>query len=326
MIPAYWLSHLITLSVGAALIIGFITVNALFLVWLERKVSARIQLRLGPMQAGFQGVFQTFADAIKLLGKTQVAPRQSDFWVYFMAPVLIFSPIIPLFLTIPIGVGWVIKDLELGLLFILALSSLTGIAIFMAGWSSNNKYALLGGMRAVAQHVAYKIPLLLAILAVALQAGTLSLTGVVAAQAPLWFIITQPVCFLVFFISAIAETNRAPFDIPEAESELVAGYMTEYSGMQFALFFLAEYTNMFIVSAVAVTAFLGGWSGPGLPGPIWFFLKCYCLITVMIWTRFTFPRLRSDQLMLFCWKVLIPVAILNVAVVGFLVKFFPGQP
>ena len=141
-------------------------------------------------------------------------------------------------------------------------------------------------------------------------------------KTPLWFVITQPICFLVFFISAIAETNRAPFDIPEAESELVAGYMTEYSGMQFALFFLAEYTNMFIVSAVAVTAFLGGWSGPGLPGPVWFFLKCYFLITVMIWTRFTFPRLRSDQLMLFCWKFLIPVAIVNVAVVGVLVKIW----
>jgi NADH-quinone oxidoreductase subunit H len=321
MIPENLLPSVITIIVGAGLIIAFLTVNALFLVWLERKLSARIQLRLGPMQAGFQGIFQTIADAVKLLGKTQVPPSQSDFWVYWFAPLVIFAPLIPLFITIPIGAGLVVKNLELGLLFILAFSSMTAIAIFMAGWSSNNKYGVLGGMRAVAQHIAYKIPLLLAILAVGLQAGTLSMTGVVEAQKSVWFIVTQPICFLLFFISAIAETNRSPFDIPEADSELVAGFMTEYSGMQFALFFLAEYTNMFIVSAVAVTAFLGGWQGPVFPGPVWFFIKSYALISLMIWARFTFPRLRSDQLMQFCWKILIPVALVNVIAVGVLVKF-----
>jgi len=265
-------------------------------------------------------VFQTIADAVKLLGKEQSSPRLTDTWVFVLAPVLVFAFVIPAFITIPVAEDWIVKDLNLGMLYLLALSSLTSIAIFAGGWASNNKYGLLGAMRAVAQHVAYKIPLLLAILAVALQTGTLSMRGVVEAQSQLWLVVTQPICFLIFFISAIAETNRAPFDIPEAESELVAGFMTEYSGMQFALFFLAEYTNMFIVSALTVTAFLGGWQGPGLPAPVWFLLKCYALVAFMIWIRFTFPRLRSDQLMIFCWKFLIPLAILNVMVVAIVMK------
>jgi len=314
-------SLIIKLAVDITVVLAFICFNALFLIWLERKLSARIQLRLGPMQAGFQGVFQTFADAIKLLGKEQISPRHTDFWVYVTAPILVFAPVVILFVTIPFGSGLVIRNLELGFLFIVALSSLSVIAIFMAGWSSNNKYGLLGAMRAVAQHMAYKIPLLFAALAVVLQAGTLSLSGMVEAQTRFWFIITQPLSFLIFFIASLAETNRAPFDMPEAESELVAGYMTEYSGMRFAMFFLAEYTNMFVVSALAVIAFLGGWLGPFFSGPFWFFAKTYLLVAFMIWIRFTFPRLRSDQLMIFCWKILIPLAIVNLLVVGFLLSW-----
>jgi len=309
----------IQIGISAVIILAFISLNALFLVWLERKLSARIQLRLGPMQAGFQGFLQTFADAIKLLGKEQISPNKADKWVYLLAPLVMFTPTVVLFVTIPFSSTWVVKDLELGFLFILALSSLSVIAVFMAGWASNNKYSLLGSMRGVAQHVAYKIPLLFAALAIAVQAGTLSLSGIVNAQNSFWFIFLQPITFIIFFIGSVAETNRAPFDIPEAESELVAGFMTEYSGMRFALFFLAEYTNMFIMSALITLAFLGGWEGPILPAPVWFLIKTYILIAIMMWARFTFPRLRSDQLMTFCWKILIPVSIINLIVIGFLV-------
>jgi len=309
----------IQIGVSAVFVLAFICMNALFLVWLERKLSARIQLRLGPMQAGFQGFLQTFADAIKLLGKDQISPRKADKWVYLLAPLVMFAPTVILFVTLPFSSTWVIKDLELGFLFILAVSSFSVIAVFMAGWASNNKYSLLGSMRGVAQHVAYKIPLLFAALAVALQAGTLSLGGLVASQSSLWNIWIQPISFIIFFVASVAETNRAPFDIPEAESELVAGFMTEYSGMRFALFFLAEYTNMFIMSALITLAFLGGWEGPLLPEPVWFLIKTYSLIAIMMWARFTFPRLRSDQLMTFCWKILIPVSIVNLIIIGFLV-------
>jgi len=309
----------IQIGISAVIILAFISLNALFLVWLERKLSARIQLRLGPMQAGFQGFLQTFADAIKLLGKEQISPNKADKWVYLLAPLVMFTPTVILFVTIPFSSTWVVKDLELGFLFVLALSSLSVIAVFMAGWASNNKYSLLGSMRGVAQHVAYTIPLLFAALAIAVQAGTLSLSGIVNAQNSFWFIFLQPITFIIFFIGSVAETNRAPFDIPEAESELVAGFMTEYSGMRFALFFLAEYTNMFIMSALITLAFLGGWEGPILPAPVWFLIKTYILIAIMMWARFTFPRLRSDQLMNFCWKILIPVSIINLIVIGFLV-------
>lgn len=311
----------LVLVVGTAGIMGFLTVNTLFLVWLERKVSARMQNRLGPTEVGPAGLLQTINDMLKLISKQLITPRLADKPIYHLAPWLIFLPIIAAVSLFPFSESYMLHDLNVGLILVFAFAGVTILAIFMAGWGSNNKYALLGAMRSVAQNIAYEIPLMLAALAVTMHAHTMSLRGIVDAQADLPFIVVQPLAFLIYFISALAETNRAPFDIPEAESELVAGFHTEYSGMRFAMFFFAEYSNMFIVCMVATTLFLGGWRGPfGLPGPVWFFLKVYGLILLMMWFRWTFPRLRFDQLMSFAWKILIPLALLNLLLTAFILK------
>lgn len=319
------IQEILKIIIFGTLVVLFISVNALFLVWMERKVSARIQLRQGPLHVGWQGTLQTVADAIKLISKELVLPKDADRFVYMLAPVLVFAPLLSAFLVLPISRSFAIRDLNVGFLFIFSLTNITFIGIFIAGWSSNSKYALLGSMRAVAQNISYEIPLLLSTMGVVLTAQTLKLSGIVAAQSKGWFIFVQPLAFLLFLCSALAEANRAPFDIPEAESELVAGFHTEYSGMRFALFFLGEYTAIFISSAIAASLFLGGWHGPLLPGPVWFLLKTYFLVFVVMWIRWTFPRLRSDQLMALAWKVLIPLAVLNVfatAAVLSLQKFF----
>lgn len=290
----------------------FVSVNALFLVWLERKVSARIQLRRGPLHVGPEGLLQTLADAIKLISKELVTPRQSGHFLYVLAPVLVFAPVVASFLVIPLGPGAVMHDYASGMLLIFALSSIAFLGIFTAGWASNSKYAVLGSLRAIAQNISYEVPLLLSVMGVVLIAGSLQLTRIVEAQTPVWFIFLQPVGFVLFICAMLGETNRAPFDIPEAESELVAGFHTEYSGMRFAFFFLAEYSNVFIGSAVAASLFLGGWRGPFVPGPIWLLLKTYALVFVVMWIRWTFPRLRSDQLINFGWQVLIPFGLMNI--------------
>ena len=301
------------MAICSAIVVGFVGINALFLVWLERKVSARIQLRHGPLYVGWQGVLQTLADAVKLLGKELVLPKKADRFLYIAAPLIVFTPALSLFLVLPVGPGWIIQDLNIGVLLIFALANITFIGIFVAGWSSNNKYGVLGSMRAVAQNISYEIPLLISVMGVILLSGTFKMTELVSIQQQHgWFLWKQPLAFLIFFCASLAEANRAPFDIPEAESELVAGFHTEYSGMRFALFFLGEYTSIFVSSAVAATLFLGGWLGPAfLPLPIWFFIKTYAIILGVIWLRWTFPRLRSDQLMAFCWKILIPAALVN---------------
>jgi NADH-quinone oxidoreductase subunit H len=315
-IPNPWVAALA--AVGG--IMGFITVNGLFLIWVERKVSARMQRRLGPTEVGFAGTLQTAADVVKLLGKQLITPSRVDPVLYHLAPALVFIPVIAGLALFPVQENWSVVDLNIGLVLILAFGAFGVLGIFMAGWGSNNKYALLGAMRAVSQNIAYEIPLILATLSVVLMAKSMSLHDIAAAQDKIPYILLQPVAGLIYFISAVAETNRAPFDIPEAESELIAGFHTEYSGMRFALFFLAEYTNMVIVCMVAATLFLGGFHGPVLPGPVWFFLKVYALIFVMMWFRWTFPRIRFDQLMNFAWGVLIPIAILNLLVTGVVLK------
>lgn len=293
------------------LAILFVSVNALFLVWMERRVAARLQLRRGPIHVGPQGLLQTVADAVKLLTKELVSPYASDRFLYCLAPVLAFAPLLGGFIILPLGEGVIIRDLNIGFLLLFSLANISFIGIFIAGWSSNNKYALLGSMRAVAQNISYEIPLMLSTMGVVICTQSLRMTDIVAAQDKIWFVLVQPVAFIIFFCAALAEANRAPFDIPEAESELVAGFHTEYSGMRFALFFLGEYTAIFISSAVAATLFLGGWRGPLLPGPVWLLLKTYLLVLIVMWVRWTFPRLRSDQLMAFAWKVLIPFALFN---------------
>ncbi|MCG8420183.1 MAG: NADH-quinone oxidoreductase subunit NuoH [Proteobacteria bacterium] len=326
-------------AIATAAIMGYLTLNALFLIWLERKISAHIQRRLGPMEVGWHGVLQTVADMLKLLSKQLVTPRAIDKPLYHLAPVVVFAPVIASVAMFPFAEDLVILDIELSLAYVFVFGGIGIIGIFMAGWGSNNKYALLGAMRSVAQNISYEIPLILSALSVVLlvsglepviindndqlrPASGISLIDIAIVQDAKgwWFVLVQPVAALIYFIAAVAETNRAPFDIPEAESELVAGFHTEYSGMRFAMFFFAEYTNMIIVSMVATVLFFGGWSGPLLPGPVWFFGKTYLLIGGMMWFRWTFPRLRFDQLMSFCWTVLIPLSIVNLLVTALVLE------
>ena len=305
--PNVWIAVL----VATAVIMGFITINALSLIWLERKVSARIQRRFGPTEVGPFGLLQTLADMVKLISKELLTPKHVHRPLYLIAPVLVFAPLLALLSLLPVSETWVFYDYDIALVLLLAFSGLNVIGIFAAGWGSNNKYAMLGAVRAVAQNISYEIPLLLAVLPIVLMTRSMSLYQIGSAQEAYPFVLVQPLAFLIFFISALAETNRAPFDIPEAESELVAGFHTEYSGMRFGAFFLAEFTNMVIVAAVATILFLGAWNGPLLPGWLWFFIKVYGLILMMMWIRWTFPRLRFDQLMTYAWTVLVPLALIN---------------
>jgi NADH-quinone oxidoreductase subunit H len=311
---------------GGIALVALVQVNTLFLVWLERKVSAHIQLRLGPMEVGPHGILQSIVDGIKLIGKELITPRHVDRKLYVLAPIMVFTGVLPSLIVIPFSEQLQVRDLNVGVLLIFAFSAFNVLAILMGGWSANNKYSLLGAIRSVAQSVAYEIPLLLVVLNVLLWTNSMQMSTIVEAQSTIWNVFWMPVAAIIYLICATAETNRAPFDIPEAESELVAGFHTEYSGMRFAMFFLAEYSNMFIVTAVAATLFFGGWKSPPLlgflpvPGVVWFFLKVYVLIFVIIWVRWTFPRLRFDQLMNFSWKVMIPVSLVHLVAYAGIIK------
>ena len=306
--------------VGLIAVIALVSVNALFLIWMERKVAAHMQLRPGPMEVGPHGAIQTVADALKLMGKELITPDEVDKPIFWLAPIVVFLPVLLSFLVVPFSQTWIIRDMNVGIVLILAFSTLSVLAILMAGWASNNKYAVLGAIRSVAQNIAYEIPLLITVMSIILMVGSFKLSDIVAAQSQYWYVLLQPLAFIIYITCATAETNRAPFDLPEAESELVAGFHTEYSGMRFALFFLAEYTNMFIASAIATVLFLGGWHGPFLPGVIWFLLKVYALIFLMMWFRWTFPRVRFDQLINFAWKILIPLAFANLLITALVLK------
>lgn len=306
--------------VGVAVeVVLFVMLSVLFLVYLERKVGGYIQSRLGPMRVGRWGLLQTVADALKLFLKEDTVPARADRALFMIAPFVVFLPVLLAFIVLPFGDRVVVADLNLGVLFILAVGSLPVIGVIMAGWGSNNKYSLLGAMRGAAQTISYEIPLVLAVLSVVAVADTLSTVGIVEAQQRnLWFILVQPVAFLLYLTAGLAEINRTPFDLPEAESELVAGFHTEYSGMRWAFFFLAEFGHLFFISALCTTLFLGGWSGPAfLPSWVWFFAKTYIIVFAMMWIRWTLPRLRVDQLMRFSWKVLIPIGLLNLVVTAF---------
>ncbi len=317
---------LTVIIVGLVGVLALVQVNALFLVWLERKVAAHIQLRIGPKEVGPFGILQTIVDGVKLVSKELITPRHVDKKLFMLAPVAIFLPVLVSFVVIPFSEKLQIRDLNVGLLVIFAFSTFNVLAILVGGWASNNKYSLLGAVRSVAQNIAYEIPLLLTVLSALLWSNSLQMSKIVESQSTVWNVFWMPVAALIYLICATAETNRAPFDIPEAESELVAGFHTEYGGMRFALFFLAEYSNMLIVAAVATTLFFGGWKPlPFLgflpvPGLIWFLAKTYVLIFVVIWVRWTFPRLRFDQLMNFCWKIMIPAALLHLIVYAGIIK------
>jgi NADH-quinone oxidoreductase subunit H len=306
--------------VGLLIIAAIVPLNVAFLVLVERKVAGHIQLRPGPMEVGPHGILQTLIDAVKLLGKEMVTPQSTDKLIFFLAPIIVVAPAFVGFVPIPFSPMMQVKDVNVGILLIFAFSSISVISILMAGWSSNNKYSLIGAVRSVAQNVAYEIPLLLATMSVIIMTNTYKMGEIVQAQSSVWFIFYQPVAAIIFFIATTAETNRAPFDLVEAESELVSGFHTEYTGMRFSLFFLAEYTNMVIAAAMFTVLFLGGWYGPLFPGMIWFLIKTYFLIFVVMWARWTYPRIRFDQLMNFAWKVLIPFSLVNLLITAIVLK------
>ncbi|MBI4319084.1 MAG: NADH-quinone oxidoreductase subunit NuoH [Chloroflexi bacterium] len=317
------LMELVRLVIALLLVFIFMPLNTLVMVYAERKIMAFMQDRLGPYHTGKWGTLQLIADTLKLLVKEDFVPGRVDKILHLAAPLIFFAPVVGGFVVLPFAQNLVAADLNVGLLFVVALGSTGTIGIVTAGWASNNKYSALGAMRAAAQMVSYEIPMVLSLVAIVMMTGTLSLTGIVQAQGQYWFFLIQPLAFLTYFVCALAETNRNPFDLPEAESELVAGNMTEYSGMRWAMFFLGEYGNMVIVSAIAATLFLGGWQGPVLPGLVWFLIKLYFLQFVFIWIRATLPRLRADQLMEFSWKGLIPLTLLNIGITGIVVLLFP---
>jgi NADH-quinone oxidoreductase subunit H len=311
--------------VTAVVMFLFISVFVMFLVWMERKVSAHMQSRIGPNRVGVFGLLQTVADAIKLTIKEDVKPVHRDKIPYYIAPIIAFVATFMGMVVIPFDKGMVVQDLNIGILYVIAITGFTVIAILSAGWSSNNKFALLGGFRSAAQIVSYEVPLVLSVVPIIMISGKLSLSGIVEYQSAhgYWFVFPQIVAFLIFITSATAEANRAPFDIPEAESELIGGFHTEYSGVKFAMFFLGEYIAVIVSAAVATTLFLGGYLAPFhmefIPGWVWFMLKLLLVIYLIMAFRWTFPRLRVDQLMDFGWKVLIPLSIINILVTGFVI-------
>jgi NADH-quinone oxidoreductase subunit H len=331
------LETLIVMLVKIGVVFGALLLTVAYMTWVERKVIADIQVRLGPTRVGPYGLLQPIADGIKLMFKEDLIPNQVDRAVFLLAPSLSIIPAFIAFAVIPFGeqttlfgllsrpVPLHITDINVGVLYVFGVASLGVYGIVLAGWSSNNKYSLLGGLRSSAQMISYELSMGLSVVGVLLMAGSLSLVDIVQAQAgvvwvldllpvPKWFVFSQPLGFCLYFCCALAETNRAPFDLPEAETELVAGFHTEYSSMKFAMFFMAEYANMITVSALATTLFLGGWLGPIGASPVWFIGKVFVLLFLFIWIRATLPRFRYDQLMSFGWKRLLPLGLLNIAV------------
>lgn len=314
---------MVRLSLALMALAAFVGLNGLILVYLERKIAGHVQRRPGPFEVGPHGIIQPLADALKLVGKQLFTPPKGDKLLFWLAPILSFMPIFVLFIPIEFGPGLYGIDMNLGLLLILAFAGFNVLALSLAGWGSNNKWGLLGAARAVSQSVAYEIPLLLSVLAISFMAGSLHLGEITAQQGSWpwqWNIAMQPLAFIIFLVCGVAETNRAPFDLPEAESELTAGFHTEYSGMGFGLFFLAEYAEMIVISAVATVLFLGGWKGPIVDGVWWFLIKVYALLVLMMWFRWTYPRVRFDQILNLCWKWLIPLALLNLLATALVMK------
>ena len=304
------------------IILGVILLVVAYLTYLERKVIAHLQVRIGPMRVGWHGLLQPIADGLKLLVKEDIIPEKADKWVFILSPIICLVPAFVVYAVIPFSQHFYLANINIGILYIMSISALGVYGIVLAGWSSNSKYALLGGFRSAAQMISYEIFLGFSIIGPLMLAGSLNTLKIVEAQSGAWFIIYQPLAFALYLIAGIAETNRIPFDLPEAETELVAGFHTEYSGMKFAFFFLAEYANMMVVSSMAVILFLGGWKGPFLPGIVWFAIKVGAFIFLFIWLRGTLPRYRYDQLMRIGWKIMFPLCLLNIALTGIIYYLF----
>jgi len=339
--PAFINPNVVAHLVLIFMVMNLLVLSSAFMVWMERKVCAYIQDRVGPNRVGYEGALQPFADVLKLLFKEELRPKAADAFIFAIAPILSTVAALAAFSVVPFGTETTlfgllseplrleVTDVNVAILVVFAITSMGVYGIVLAGWSSNSKYSLLGGLRSSAQMISYELSYGLALASVVMIAGTLSLREIVVNQSgywfqfiPRWYIFLQPVGFLIFLTAGVAETNRAPFDFPEAEQELVAGYHTEYSSMSFGLFFLAEYVNMVTVSAVATSLFLGGWLGPLLPdwlGWIWFMIKVLAILFFYVWMRWTLPRYRYDQLMEFGWKWLLPAAVINLIATAALV-------
>ena len=334
-----WIVGLILLMVKLGVVLGVMLFFASYLVWAERKLLARLQVRYGPNRAGKFGLLQPIADTIKMITKEDIVPEAADRVIFLIAPAVVAFTALLMFAVVPFGssmkiwgreIPLVISDLNVGLLYVFALSSLGVYGVALGGWASNSKFALLGGIRGAAQMISYELSLGLSLVPIVMLARSFSLVDIVnaqsgypfilvdivQAQANYPFILVQPISFIIFFISAMAESKRIPFDLPEAENELGAGFHTEYSGMRFGLFFIGEYVHIQVLGALVAVFFLGGWRGPWLPAPVWLLLKIMLVALVMIWIRGTLPRLRYDQLMALGWKVLVPVALINIMVTG----------
>lgn len=307
---------LLTILIGVVIVAVVVLLNAVVVMWLERKWLGHIQSRLGPMRTGFHGLLQPFADALKLLGKEDLVPAGADRIMFLIAPIIAFTPAVAIYAAMPWVEQFAGRSFDVGVFMIFAIAAMSPVGVLIAGWASYSKYAMLGGFRAAAQQISYEVPLILSVMGVVMLAGSMKLSAIVEAQASVWYVIIQPFGFLLFFICLLAEINRVPFDIPEAESELVAGFNVEYSGMRFALFFLAEYMNVFSLSMLTALLFLGGWGGPVLPGIVWLTIKTYAIVFLVIWMRGTFPRIRVDQLMAFGWKALLPASLVNLGITG----------
>lgn len=320
-----WITGIILLFIKLAVVLAVLLLVAAYLVLIERKFLARLQIRYGPNRAGPFGLLQPIADGIKLIAKEDIVPAAADRTLFLLAPAVVTMTALLMFAVVPIGrditlfgrtVPMVISDLNVGLLFVFALSSLGVYGVALGGWASNSKYSLLGGIRGAAQMISYELAIGLSLVPIVMLAGSFSLVEIVNAQDRYWYILVQPVSFVIFLLSAMAESKRIPFDLPEAENELGAGYHTEYSGMRFGMFFLGEYVHMQVLGALIAVFFLGGWRGPVLPAPVWLFIKIILVSMVMIWIRGTLPRLRYDQLMALGWKVLVPAALINIMATG----------
>lgn len=329
-----WISLFLVPAIKSVLLVIVLLTGFAYLSYIERKLVARFQVRYGPNRAGPFGLLQPIADALKMVFKEEIIPLHVDRVVYVLAPALAVIPALVIWAVIPVFGDSVtifgqtitpyIADVNVGLLYILAIASLGTYGIVLAGWSSNNKYSLLGALRASSQMLSYELPMGIALVSLLLITGSLSLVDIVNAQKGVWFIVLQPIGFIIYFISGLAEAGRSPFDLPETENELVSGFATEYGGIKFALFFMGEYIHVITISALATTFFLGGWYGPFVEqipilGLVYFVLKVAFMIFVVVWIRASLPRVRYDQLMSFCWKFLLPLALLNLAVTAVVV-------
>jgi NADH-quinone oxidoreductase subunit H len=310
-----WAAYLVPALIGVVALLVFVLGLVIVFIWFERRLISRFQVRLGPNRLGPEGIFQPLATGVKLLFKEDIVPSKADKVVHWLAPIVVFAPVLLIFAVVPLGQRAIFTDLNVGVVYVVAISSISAVGIYMAGWGSNNKYSLLGAMRSVAQMVSYEMPLVLSLIGVVLMTGSLSMIKIVEAQS-IPFILLQPLGFAIFFVGALAEMNRSPFDLLEADSEIVAGYHTEYSGMKFAMFYMGEFGHTVMYASIIATLFLGGWQGPFLPPIIWLLIKMFVVYFVIIWIRATMPRLRVDQLMGFAWKALFPMAVVNLFIVA----------